>query len=345
MTAGFAVTTGWDVPVGDQSHIHGAVAMADAAAARAELTPPERASCALIATELATNLSRHARDGRMVVTATDPGPCSWVQLATLDSGPGIPDVEAAMADGYSTANSLGGGLGACRRAAGAFDLYAGPGTGTVVIARVGAGSRLDQPLAARVGGILSARPGEQESGDGWCAWWGAAGLTVTIVDGLGHGPEAAEARNAGLRSVADDVSAEPAALLTGMNRRLSGGRGAVAAAVRLDHGKLAFCGVGNIAARLGSGRRPHGLVSSMGTLGLGQRIRPLGTMLPWGAGSAFIAHTDGVRPGWDLSRYPGATARDPAIMAALIWRDAVTRTDDSAVIVVVPPAMEAIHER
>lgn len=345
MTAGFTVTTGWDVPVGDESHIHGAVAMADAAAARAGLTPPERASCVLIAAELATNLSRYARDGRMVLTATDPGPCSWVQLVTLDSGPGIPDVEAAMADGYSTASSLGGGLGACRRAAGAFDLYAAPGTGTVVIARVGAGSRLDQPLAARAGGIMSARPGEQESGDGWCAWWGEAGLTVTIVDGLGHGPEAAEARNAGLRSAAGEVCAEPAALLTGMNRRLSGGRGAVAAAARLDHGKLAFCGVGNIAARLGSTGRPHGLVSSMGTLGVAQPIRPLDTMLPWGAGSAFIAHTDGIRPGWDLSRYPGATAHDPAIMAALIWRDAVTFTDDSAVIVVVPPAMEAVHER
>jgi anti-sigma regulatory factor (Ser/Thr protein kinase) len=191
--------------------------VADAAAGRAGLTPSERAVCALIATELATNLSRHARDGRMVVTATDPGPCSWVQLVTLDSGPGIPDVEAAMADGYSTANSLGGGLGACRRAAGAFDVYAGRGTGTVVIARVGAGSRLDRPPAAqpaqqserrrpgqpghapaaRVGGILSARPGEQESGDGWCAWWGEAGLTVTIVDGLGHGPEAALAGAAG----------------------------------------------------------------------------------------------------------------------------------------------------
>jgi len=345
MTAGFTVTTGWDVPVGDQSHVHGAVAVADAAAARAGLTPSERASCALIATELATNLSRHARDGRMVVTATDPGPCSWVQLAALDSGPGIPDVDAAMADGYSTANSLGGGLGACRRAAGAFDLYAGRGTGTVVIARVGAGSRLDQPLAARAAGVLAARPGEQQSGDGWCAWWGSAGLTVTIVDGLGHGPEAAEARNSGLRSVAGDVSAEPSALLMRMNGQLSGGRGAVAAAVRLDQGKLAFCGVGNIAARLGRAARPHGLVSSMGALGLAQQIRPLDTMLPWGAGSALIAHTDGIRPGWDLSRYPGAGAHDPAIMAALIWRDAVTRTDDAAVIVVVPPAVGAVHER
>lgn len=148
-----------------------------------------------------------------------------------------------------------------------------------------------------------------------------------------------------MHSVAADVSAEPTALLTGMDRRLSGGRGAVAAAIRLDRGKLAFRGVGNVAARLGGGGRPHGLVSSMGTLGLAQRLRPIAALLPWGAGSVFIAHTDGLRPGWDLSRYPGAAARDPAIMAALIWRDAVTRADDAAVIVVVPPAMEAAHER
>ena len=126
MTTGFAVTAGWDLPVADPSHVHAAVAMADAAAAHAGLTPADRASCALIATELATNLARHARDGQLVASATEPGPAAWVQLAALDSGPGIPDVDAAMADGYSTANSLGGGLGACRRAAGVFDLYTAP---------------------------------------------------------------------------------------------------------------------------------------------------------------------------------------------------------------------------
>src|ERR1700759_5716432 len=123
MTTGFAVTAGGDLPVADASHVHAAVAMAEGAAWRAGLVPADRASCALIATELATNLARHARDGRLVATATEPGPAAWVQLAAVDHGPGIPDVAAAMADGYSTANSLGGDLGACRRAATVFDLW------------------------------------------------------------------------------------------------------------------------------------------------------------------------------------------------------------------------------
>jgi anti-sigma regulatory factor (Ser/Thr protein kinase) len=362
MTTGFAVTAGWDLPVADPSHVHAAVAMADAAAAHAGLTPADRASCALIATELATNLARHARDGQLVASATEPGPAAWVQLAALDSGPGIPDVDAAMADGYSTANSLGGGLGACRRAAGVFDLYTAPGAGTTIIARIGPGSPITPPSPSspsspsspfRVGGILAARPGERESGDAWGVLWRAGTITVVIMDGLGHGPEAAEAAANGLHELAVPAGADdPLALLGRLDRRLAGGRGAVAAVARMSPDEFTFSGIGNIGARLGSSGAPaglagrpdwtgraarpagaHGLVSSMGTLGLGQRLRPQAFVAPWREHSLFTAHTDGVRSSWDLSRYPGLTGHDPAVMAALIWRDAATRGDDAAVVV------------
>lgn len=363
MTTGFAVTAGWDLPVEDPSQVHAAVAMADAAVAHAGLSPADRAACALVATELATNLARHARQGRLVATATEPGPAAWVQLAAVDHGPGIPDIGTAMADGYSTtASSLGGGLGACSRAAGAFDLYAAPGAGTVVVARIGPGSSPGSSTGGadgsspggadggaaglagvRVGGILSAQPGERESGDAWGVVWGAGTLTVVIMDGLGHGPEAARAAAAGLREVAAQTGRavpagadDPVTLLGQMDRQLLGGRGAVAAIARLNGGEIAFGGVGNIGARLGPNGRAHGLVSSMGTLGLGQRLRPGATVTPWRPHSLFTAHTDGIRPGWDLSRYPGATDHDPAVAAALIWRDAATRGDDAAVVMIAP---------
>ena len=355
MTTGFAVTAGWDLPVADPSHVHAAVAMADAAAAHAGLTPADRASCALIATELATNLARHARDGQLVASATEPGPAAWVQLAALDSGPGIPDVDAAMADGYSTANSLGGGLGACRRAAGVFDLYTARGAGTTIIARIGPGSSLTPPSPSgpiRVGGVLAARPGERESGDAWGVLWRAGTITVVIMDGLGHGPEAAQAAANGLRELVVPAGADdPLALLGRLDRRLAGGRGAVAAVARMSADEFTFSGIGNIGARLGANGAPaaraewtgraartagaHGLVSSMGTLGLGQRLRPQAFVAPWREYSLFTAHTDGVRSSWDLSRYPGLAGHDPAVMAALIWRDAATRGDDAAVVVTV----------
>lgn len=89
-------------------------------------------------------------------------------------------------------------------------------------------------------------------------------------------------------------------------------------------------------------------MSGLGTLGLGQRLRPVATALPWSPASVFSAHTDGIRPAWDLSRYPGAAGRDPAILAALIWRDAAAgaagpegRADDTAVVVVSAGGQEA----
>ena len=328
MTAAFAVTAGWDLPVGDPSQVHAAVAMADAAVTHAGLSTADRAACALIATELATNLARHARDGRLVATATDPGPAAWVQLAATDHGPGIPDVAAAMADGYSTANSLGGGLGACQRAAGVFDLFTAA-VGTVAIARTGPGAGVVAG-PARVGGILAARPGEQESGDAWAVIEDAGGLTVAMVDGLGHGPDAAKAAAASLQTIAEAGPNGPVALLEQLNRQLAGGRGAVAGLARLAAGQLAYGGVGNIGARLAG----HGLVSSMGTLGLGQRLRPQATVTPWRAHSLFAAHSDGIRSSWDVSRYPGVIRHDPAVLATLVWRDAATRGDDAAVLVV-----------
>ncbi|HWG11692.1 MAG TPA: ATP-binding protein [Streptosporangiaceae bacterium] len=347
MTVGFAVTAGWDLPVENVSHVHAAVAMADAAVTHAGLAPADRAAFALIATELATNLARHGRDGRLVATATEPGPAAWVQLAVADRGPGIPDVATAMADdGYSTANSLGGGLGACRRAATVFDLYTAA-SGTVVIARLGPGARSSPTGHVRVGGILAARPGEQESGDAWGVAWGPGALTVVIMDGLGHGPEAAEAAAAGMNVLAAQYGQpsadDPVTLLGQLDRKLAGGRGAVAGVAQLSHGELAFGGVGNIAARLGpagSNHHAHGLVSSMGTLGLGQRLRPQATITRWYATSLFTAHSDGIRPAWDLSRYPGAIRHDPAVMATLIWRDAATRGDDAAVVVTAGAAGE-----
>ncbi len=75
---------------------------------------------ALVATELATNLARHAVGGQLVVQAAD-GPA--VDLLAVDRGPGIADVPLALVDGYSSGGTSGTGLGAVRRQADAVDLY------------------------------------------------------------------------------------------------------------------------------------------------------------------------------------------------------------------------------
>jgi serine/threonine-protein kinase RsbT len=50
-----------------------------------------------------------------------------------DEGPGIPDVEQAMRDGFTTAGGLGLGLGGAKRLANDFEIDSGPGRGTRVM--------------------------------------------------------------------------------------------------------------------------------------------------------------------------------------------------------------------
>ena len=55
-----------------------------------------------------------------------------VQVVATDHGPGIPDLQKCMMDGYSTSGSLGLGLPGAKRLMDEFDIQTGPGEGTVV---------------------------------------------------------------------------------------------------------------------------------------------------------------------------------------------------------------------
>lgn len=77
--------------------------------------------------EIARNALVHGGGGRL--TAFSDGGVVYVECR--DDGPGIPDVAAALGDGFSTANSLGKGLGGARRLVARFEIESGPG-GTMV---------------------------------------------------------------------------------------------------------------------------------------------------------------------------------------------------------------------
>ncbi|MFI6807815.1 SpoIIE family protein phosphatase [Streptomyces luteogriseus] len=134
----------WDVPVRDSTRVRDARVAAEAAAALAGLDERRSAAAALVATELATNLLKHAEGGQVLIEVVAPPVrreggregSRAVQIAAIDHGPGIADVPAALRDGFSTGRSLGAGLGTCRRLSDDFALHSVPGRGTVAVARV-----------------------------------------------------------------------------------------------------------------------------------------------------------------------------------------------------------------
>ncbi len=84
------------------------------------------------ASELARNTLIHGRGGWAVVDVVDRAGRRGLRASFEDQGPGIPDIERALQDGYTTAGGLGLGLGGAKRLSNDFEIHSSPGAGTRV---------------------------------------------------------------------------------------------------------------------------------------------------------------------------------------------------------------------
>jgi hypothetical protein len=266
---------------------------------------------------------------------TYPGPIG-VEMLALDRGPGMQDVERAFADGFSTGGTPGEGLGAIRRQASELDLYSVPGQGTVVAARVYAAN--DDARTHRLldtGVVCVPIDGETACGDGWSVRQDDEHASVLLVDGLGHGPNAAEA--ADTASVVFGASAgrtpkETVALVHEALRATRGAAVVVAEIRRGDEGaSVRLCGVGNTVSAVIGSRGTRALPSMNGTAGLNVPAMQEFTQ-PLDASDLLVMHTDGITTRWRLDAYPGLRAHDPAVVAGVLHRDFSRGRDDATVL-------------
>jgi serine/threonine-protein kinase RsbT len=87
---------------------------------------------ATVASELARNVIKYARRGRMIAQPFDASGRHGLRLIFEDDGPGIPDIEAAMRDGFTTGRGLGKGLPGSKRLVDDFRIESEVGRGTRV---------------------------------------------------------------------------------------------------------------------------------------------------------------------------------------------------------------------
>jgi len=285
---------------------------------------------ALVVTELATNLARHAVQGRLLLSVRPAR--AEVEVISIDHGPGIPDVERCLGDGYSTGGTPGTGLGAVRRLADRFDLHSSVPGGTLIVARIG-GSRAASD-AAHIGAVSVAVRGEQVCGDGWAFALDGDRTAMIVADGLGHGPGAAEAAAAALETFAEDPLARPALLLERVHGRLRSTRGAAVMLLQADAaaGVVRSAGAGNVMARLVSGVSDRTLLCQHGTAGLTIRT-PEEVSTPWPHHALLMVFSDGIESRWKPDALAPLLSRDPALAAALLMRDHCRGRDDATVAV------------
>ncbi len=318
--------------VDDPSAVAAARRMASELAARAGLSETDVGRVALLVTEAATNVLKHAGGGEILVRILSAAP-GTLEILALDAGPGLAP-ERLLTEGYSSTGTLGVGLGAMRRQSDAFDMYARPGKGTVLRLEVRAhGTQAPAPGALTFGVVSIPLAGESVSGDGWAVCENAQGVQLVAVDGLGHGFLANDAALAAVAQVRR-AHESPTAVLTRMHDALRATRGAAAAVASVDlaQGVLRYAGVGNISGCVVSGGRARSLLSLNGIVGHNAR-RFHETTQPCGAGDTIILASDGLGTHWSLDDYPGLLEHHPAIVAAVLYRDHTRRRDDCAVLV------------
>ena len=87
---------------------------------------------ALAISEISRNIVSYAQRGGVTLSRIDEGGRRGIVIVAEDSGPGIPDIELAMRDGYSTGKSLGVGLPGARRVMDEFEITSTVGKGTTI---------------------------------------------------------------------------------------------------------------------------------------------------------------------------------------------------------------------
>ena len=288
---------------------------------------------AIVITEAATNILKHAGEGRMLVSRAVHGGQACIEVLALDSGPGIGNLGQAMQDGVSSAGTAGTGLGAIRRLADQLEVYAPAGKGTVLFARLW----LDPAAATQpvdIGGICLPLAGETACGDAWAVTQQPGSVTLLMADGLGHGPEAALASGAAVHTLAAAPGHAPQRLMEACHQALRPTRGAALAIAEFDPAaqQLRFAGIGNIGASIIEDGVRRQLMSHNGIVGHNMRkVHEL--VFPCPAGALVVLASDGITTQWDLAQYPGLTARAPALIAAVLLRDHSRGRDDASVLV------------
>ncbi|HEX6642183.1 MAG TPA: SpoIIE family protein phosphatase, partial [Thermoanaerobaculia bacterium] len=175
---------------------------------------------------------------------------------------------------------------------------------------------------------------ETESGDAWGANTTRDVVTVFVIDGLGHGPAAALASTSAVRVFREGDAHPLERMMSDAHATLRPTRGAAVGLARIHAsvGRLDFIGVGNIAGTIVADEGVRRVVSSNGIVG--HEMRKVQTFsYPWTASSVLILQSDGVSANWNPASYPGLMQHDPALIAAVLYRDHSRGTDDATVVV------------
>jgi len=292
---------------------------------------------AIVCTELANNIVRHAgSSGQVILRQITETAVPGIDIVALDTGSGMSNVERSLQDGYSTAGTCGNGLGAVQRLSDLFDIDARPRHGTAVICRIWSRPHPDLPPSPFITGAFRLPASREEvCGDTWAIDQTDGRLCGLLCDGLGHGIHAVEAAEAAVTSFLQARGEPIVSRLEQIHEALRPTRGGAVALIEIDanRNRLIHVGLGNIAVRYRHRGQWYHLPSRQGIAGH-IRASLRSSESAFEPGDLLIMHSDGLSSRWDPAAKPGLFERHPLLTAAVLCRDHRRGADDVAVLAI-----------
>jgi anti-sigma regulatory factor (Ser/Thr protein kinase) len=290
----------------------------------------------LIVAEMTSNLFKYSNDGEILLGVFHNGGSPYVELISIDNGPGMMNPAKMMQDGISTSNTLGHGLGSMKRMSDTFELYSQIGWGTIVLSRVYSDPEKTKAVNQVImRPIVVYKPGEKTSGDGFTYKKTDKYLKMMLADGLGHGPEANKAVNEAAAAFKVFPDYSPTETLRFIHTAIKKTRGAVINIVGYDHSRRVWTSarVGNIAVRMSGPVNFKNHMSYNGIVGHNIPNTMNDQDYPVEEFNQVMLCSDGIKTRIDMARYPMMYKYDTTILAAAIYKDHARRNDDMSVII------------
>lgn len=295
---------------------------------------------AIVITELANNGLKHAKDSSIIIKDILHSKCRGIEIIYIDKGPGF-DVAKSEIDGFSTAGSLGVGLGSIQRLSDECHIYSQIDKGTCIVCRLFEKTSKRNtvvesylhPAVFSYSHICVPIVTESFCGDDVAVYTTKEYALVMVVDGLGHGQFAQEAALMARDIFFDSTDSNPEEIIARMDKALYSTRGAACSVAKIipSQNKVIYAGVGNICGSI-VGQKRINMVSHNGILGMGNnKIQTF--IYPWNKHDMLIMHSDGISAKWSLDEYPDLVYKDLSIICAVIFRDYHRPRDDASFLV------------
>ncbi len=326
------------LPVGDESDIVIVVNAVRKSAHAIGFSEKQIEELVIVAKELATNIIKHAKSGKMILSELSEKSKQGVCLETLDSGPGIADIEFSIADGVSTTGSLGVGLGTVNRIMDELEISSqiGNQSGTRVFAlKWKRGNDTAESCPLDIGVASRPHPRMAVNGDAYYIKKYGSKVLLSVIDGIGHGQFAHRASSKARRYLESHYEQPLELLFRGVNRECRATRGVVMALVRIDWklGTMQHASLGNIETRLLGAEQSPRFMTKRGIIGQKLNI-PHVTEHKWQENYILTLFSDGIQSHWNWNDFDTKINSSSDDLCRTIIRKLSRDNDDATILII-----------